>query len=166
MICFSICSPVAWVVTSEIFPLKVRGVSVSITTAANWVGNFVVAMLTPILIASPLGIHGTFYLLSAMLLTAFLFVALALPETKVASATGVQKYVSHEIVLTGTKSGKNWYIICSFLEGENTNCPLLKVNFHPLISTLATPNVLGVGVHGDAVSELGTNFMGLLWSEF
>lgn len=82
MICFSTCSPVAWVVTSEIFPLKVRGVSVSITTAANWVGNFVVAMLTPILIASPLGIHGTFYLLSVMLLAAFLFVALTLPETR------------------------------------------------------------------------------------
>lgn len=76
-------SPVAWVVTSEIFPLEVRATSVSITTAANWMGNFVVAMLTPVLIASPLRIHGTFYVLSAMLVAAFLFVLLTLPETKV-----------------------------------------------------------------------------------
>ena len=78
----SVCRPVAWVVTSEIFPLNVRAVSVSITTAANWTGNFVVAMLTPILIASPLHIYGTFYLLSACLLAAFFFVLFSLPETK------------------------------------------------------------------------------------
>lgn len=76
-------SPVAWVVTSELFPLRVRAVSVSITTASNWLGNFLVAMLTPILIASPVGIHGTFYLLSGLLLAAFFFVLLTLPETKV-----------------------------------------------------------------------------------
>ena len=78
----SVCRPVAWVVTSEIFPLNVRAVSVSITTAANWTGNFVVAMLTPILIASPLHIYGTFYLLSGCLLAAFFFVLFSLPETK------------------------------------------------------------------------------------
>ena len=70
-------------VTSELFPLRVRAASVSITTASNWLGNFLVAMLTPILIASPLHIHGTFYLLSGMLLAATLFVLLTLPETKV-----------------------------------------------------------------------------------
>lgn len=75
--------PIAWVVTSEIFPLHVRGVAVSITTAANWVGNFVIAMLTPILIASPLGIYGTFYILCGFLFFAILFVLMTLPETKV-----------------------------------------------------------------------------------
>jgi hypothetical protein len=72
------------VVTSEIFPLDVRGAAVSITTAGNWTGNFLVAMLTPILIfCSPLDIHGTFYLLSGALLMGFFFVLLTLPETKV-----------------------------------------------------------------------------------
>ena len=78
------CRPVAWVVTSEIFPLDVRGAAVSITTAGNWTGNFLVAMLTPVLIlCSPLDIHGTFYLLSGALLMGFFFVLLTLPETKV-----------------------------------------------------------------------------------
>jgi len=63
--------------------MDVRAIAVSITTAANWTGNFVVAMLTPILIASPFKIYGTFYLLSGMLLAALLFVLFTLPETKV-----------------------------------------------------------------------------------
>lgn len=76
--------PIAWVVTSEIFPLDVRGAAVSITIAGNWTGNFIVAMLTPVLIlCSPLDIHGTFYLLSGALLMGFFFVLLTLPETKV-----------------------------------------------------------------------------------
>lgn len=75
--------PIAWVVTSEIFPLHVRGVAVSVTTAANWIGNFVIAILTPILITSPLGIYGTFYILSGALFLAVLFVLLTLPETSV-----------------------------------------------------------------------------------
>ena len=79
----NLCSPVAWVVTSEIFPLEVRGVAVSITTSANWIGNFVVAMLTPILIASPLRIYGTFYLVSCALIAALVFILVTLPETKV-----------------------------------------------------------------------------------
>jgi SP family sugar:H+ symporter-like MFS transporter len=35
---FFACSwgPVAWVVTGEIFPLKVRAKSLSMTTASNW----------------------------------------------------------------------------------------------------------------------------------
>lgn len=81
--------PVAWVVTSEIFPLNVRGIAVSITTAANWIGNFIIAMLTPILISSPLGIYGTFYLLCGALFLAVLFVLLTLPETKVSDCKHV-----------------------------------------------------------------------------
>lgn len=75
--------PIAWVVTSEIFPLQIRGTAVSITTAANWIGNFLVAMLTPVLIASPLRIYGTFYIISGALFMAVIFVLLTLPETKV-----------------------------------------------------------------------------------
>lgn len=86
--------PVAWVVTSEIFPLNVRGIAVSITTAANWIGNFIIAMLTPILIASSFGIYGTFYLLCGALLLAVLFVLLTLPETKVSGVITHDKLCS------------------------------------------------------------------------
>ncbi|ERT01954.1 hypothetical protein HMPREF1624_00249 [Sporothrix schenckii ATCC 58251] len=41
--------PVAWVVTSEIYPLKVRAKSMSMSTAANWILNFAIAYGSPFL---------------------------------------------------------------------------------------------------------------------
>ncbi|KAK9454611.1 general substrate transporter [Dipodascopsis uninucleata] len=42
--------PVAWVVTGEIFPLKVRAKALSITTATNWLFNWAIAYSTPYLV--------------------------------------------------------------------------------------------------------------------
>ncbi|XP_019859149.1 PREDICTED: galactose transporter-like [Amphimedon queenslandica] len=78
----SLYRPVVWVVTSEIFPLSVRGVAVSVTTSGNWIGNFVVAMVTPLLLSFVLKTTGTFYILAGFLFASFLFVLLTLPETK------------------------------------------------------------------------------------
>lgn len=49
---FFACSwgPVAWVVTGEIFPLKVRAKSLSMTTASNWLLNFAIGYATPYLV--------------------------------------------------------------------------------------------------------------------
>jgi sugar porter (SP) family MFS transporter len=74
--------PVAWVVTSEIFPLSVRGIAVSITTSGNWIGNFTIAMVTPLLLGSVLRTSGTFYIISGFLFASFFFVLFTLPETK------------------------------------------------------------------------------------
>ncbi|KAG9896822.1 putative transporter, partial [Aureobasidium melanogenum] len=41
--------PAAWVVTGEIFPLKVRAKCLSLTTAANWFFNWLLAFITPYL---------------------------------------------------------------------------------------------------------------------
>jgi len=42
--------PSAWVVTGEIFPLKTRAKSLSITTATNWLLNWAIAYSTPFLV--------------------------------------------------------------------------------------------------------------------
>lgn len=49
---FFACSwgPVAWVVTGEIFPLKVRAKSLSMTTASNWLLNWAIAYATPYMV--------------------------------------------------------------------------------------------------------------------
>ncbi|KAK4550146.1 hypothetical protein LTR36_003113 [Oleoguttula mirabilis] len=49
---FFACSwgPCAWVVTGEIFPLKVRAKSLSMTTASNWLLNWAIAYSTPYLV--------------------------------------------------------------------------------------------------------------------
>lgn len=42
--------PLAWVVTGEIFPLRTRARSLSITTATNWLLNWAIAYSTPYLV--------------------------------------------------------------------------------------------------------------------
>lgn len=42
--------PIAWVVTGEIFPLKVRAKALSMTTATNWLLNWAIAYSTPYLV--------------------------------------------------------------------------------------------------------------------
>ena len=42
--------PVAWVVTGELFPLKVRAKCLSMTTASNWLLNWAIAYSTPYLV--------------------------------------------------------------------------------------------------------------------
>lgn len=39
--------PMAWVVIGETFPLRTRARQASIATAGNWLGNFMIAFLTP-----------------------------------------------------------------------------------------------------------------------
>ncbi|KAI9687101.1 MAG: High-affinity glucose transporter rgt2 [Bathelium mastoideum] len=49
---FFACSwgPCAWVVTGEIFPLKTRAKSLSMTTASNWLLNWAIAYATPYMV--------------------------------------------------------------------------------------------------------------------
>ncbi|RKF64218.1 putative glucose transporter rco-3 [Erysiphe neolycopersici] len=42
--------PIVWVVTGEIFPLRVRAKALSITTATNWLFNWAIAYSTPYLV--------------------------------------------------------------------------------------------------------------------
>ncbi|KAF2669001.1 general substrate transporter [Microthyrium microscopicum] len=49
---FFACSwgPVAWVVTGELYPLKVRAKCLSMTTASNWLLNWAIAYATPYMV--------------------------------------------------------------------------------------------------------------------
>ncbi|XP_062513936.1 glucose transporter GlcP-like [Corticium candelabrum] len=73
----------AWVVTSEIFPLRIREKAVSVTTSANWISNFSIAMCTPLLLdCDVLGVRGTFFLMGVFLTLSYIFVLFTTPETK------------------------------------------------------------------------------------
>lgn len=70
--------PVVWVYCAEIFPLKYRARCLGVTTMTNWVGNYVIAQFTPILLAR-FG-FSTFYVFGCFCILAFAF-ASWLPET-------------------------------------------------------------------------------------
>lgn len=42
--------PLAWVVAAEIFPQRLRGKGMTITTLANWITNFCIAKAVPVMI--------------------------------------------------------------------------------------------------------------------
>ena len=73
--------PIVWLLISEIFPLPARGLGMSISTLANWVGNFLVSQFFLVMIAR-LGRPGTFGLYAALCIVTIIFVRTMVPETK------------------------------------------------------------------------------------
>merc|ERR1719507_623687 len=71
--------PIVWVYCSEIFPLRYRARCVGVCTMANWVGNFLIAQFTPMLLDSIS--FGTFYVFGFFCIIS-VFVSAWLPETK------------------------------------------------------------------------------------
>jgi len=77
--------PVAWVVTAEIYPLKVRAKSMSISTASNWILNFAIAYGTPYLVNPGKGYADlaskVFFVWGAFCVLSFIFVWCMVYET-------------------------------------------------------------------------------------
>lgn len=77
--------PVVWVVTSEIYPLKVRAKSMSVSTASNWLLNFGIAYGTPYMVGTGTGYAnmGTkiFFVWGAFCIVAIFFVWCMVYET-------------------------------------------------------------------------------------
>lgn len=71
--------PLAWFIPSEILPVSVRSLGASCATACNWIANFIVGEMTPILQES---LGWKLYLIhAASCLLSFCFVFFYLPET-------------------------------------------------------------------------------------
>lgn len=80
--CFAMSlGPLAFVVVSEIFPNRSRGIAMSVCIFFLWIAVFVVSQSFPVLLAS-IGSAATFWIFMLMGLTAFLFIWKAVPETK------------------------------------------------------------------------------------
>ena len=59
------------------------GATVAISAATFWFSSFVVNQLTPLIVGSSLQLHGYFYIIVGLYMSAFLVIFFLLPETKV-----------------------------------------------------------------------------------
>ena len=73
--------PVTWTLLAEIFPNRIRGVAMATCTFALWVGCCTLTFLFPPMNAA-LGSSGSFWIYSAICLSAFIFLYHRCPETK------------------------------------------------------------------------------------
>jgi SP family arabinose:H+ symporter-like MFS transporter len=83
-------APVTWVVLSEIFPNRIRGLAMSIATFALWSACFVLTYTFPLLNLA-LKASGTFWLYGFICLLGFWFILKKLPETKGKSLEQIEK---------------------------------------------------------------------------
>jgi len=74
-------APVTWVLISEIFPNRIRGLAVSISVSALWIASFLLTFTFPTL-NRRLGSAGTFWIYAAICLFGFFFVLARVPETR------------------------------------------------------------------------------------
>lgn len=74
-------APVTWVLLSEIFPNRVRGLAMSLGTLALWVACFLLTYSFPLLNAS-LGAAGSFLLYGVICAFGYLYILRNVPETK------------------------------------------------------------------------------------
>lgn len=74
-------APIVWVVLSEIFPVRIRGIAMALSTFFLWVASFLLTYTFPIL-NEAIDAAGIFWIYGAICLVGFLFIRKQLPETK------------------------------------------------------------------------------------
>lgn len=74
-------APVTWVLISEIFPNKIRGLASSVAIVSLWGAYFILVFTFPILVEK-LGTYGPFWMYSGICLAGFLFIRARVKETK------------------------------------------------------------------------------------
>lgn len=74
-------APVLWVMLSEIFPLRLRGLGMGVSVFFLWITNFFIGLSFPVLL-DKIGLSGTFLIFAAIGFVALAFVKKYLPETK------------------------------------------------------------------------------------
>jgi len=74
-------APVMWVIISEIYPNRIKGLAMSFSTAVSWLCTFLTVYFAPI-IQGTLGLEYLFGIFGFFSVAAFVFVKIWIPETK------------------------------------------------------------------------------------
>ena len=97
--------PVFWLLSSELFPTRLRGTGGSISTVANWGGNLLIS-ITFLSLIDLIGKPFTFWLYALLAVGAFIFCWFLVPETNGRNLENIEAY---------WKNGRKWENV----EGEN-----------------------------------------------
>jgi major inositol transporter-like SP family MFS transporter len=83
---------VTWLLLSEIFPIRLRGIFMGGAVFSMWIANFIISLCFPVLLAW-LGLSGTFFIFAAIGLAGALFVIKCVPETRNRSLEQIEHYL-------------------------------------------------------------------------
>ena len=89
---FFACSlgPVMFILISEVFPLRIRGVLMSISVMANFIFNFTVSV-SFLSMLKHFGEFNTFMLFSVISFLSIIFIRFVIPETKGVSLEDIER---------------------------------------------------------------------------
>ena len=79
-----------WIVNSEIYPLRYRGIGGGIAAVSNWVSNLIVSE-TFLTLTEHLGSAGTFLLFAGFSMVGLVAIYFVVPETKGLAFEEVEK---------------------------------------------------------------------------
>ena len=86
--------PIKWVFMSEVFPTRIRGRAVAISSLAVWTADAILNQLFPLLRDS-WGKSATFYVFAAILIPQFYFIWKIMPETKGKTLEEIERSWKH-----------------------------------------------------------------------
>lgn len=85
-------SPVTWLLLSEIFPTRLRGIFMGGAVFAMWIANFLISLAFPVLL-STVGLAGAFFIFALIGLFGAFFVIKCVPETRNRSLEQIEHYL-------------------------------------------------------------------------
>jgi len=85
-------SPVTWLLLSEIFPTRLRGVFMGGAVFAMWIANFLISLAFPMLLAS-VGLSGAFFIFGLIGICGAVLVIKCIPETRNRSLEQIEHYL-------------------------------------------------------------------------
>ena len=100
--------PMAWLVMSEIFSTKVRGVASGMATLVNWLCCFIVIKFYDDMVAS-MHSYGTYWFFAAVCFACAIFVFVFLPETKGKTLEEMEELFANHRYLRNTDSFRSKY---------------------------------------------------------
>ncbi|WP_369609713.1 sugar porter family MFS transporter [Sulfurisphaera javensis] len=97
-----------WLIQAEYFDTRVRGRMASIGALIDWLANFALIEVFPVMLSS-VGLAGSMFIFSALDLAALIFVFFFIPETKGLSLEEIVR-MFNEVPLTKMKEGRELVI--------------------------------------------------------